>query len=191
MGLSEDIMEVKKEQASIRADITRLAASIKDLSEAVKAGQEKQERLFQSIHPQESTADQIEALGKAVADTKGITARLESRLGSIEKSLKALPSSFPKPSGEKDAESIVGKINTLQFICGVVICLVVLGSSWWFAGHGATYRTLADVKESLNMVHYNQTYGTQYSPWDYNEFVNAWNNQARYIKDQRQQAGNQ
>ncbi len=185
MGMSEDIMEVKKEQAGIRADLTRLTTAIKDLSEAVKAGQEKQERLFLSINPQESTADQIEALGKAVTDTKGITARLENRLASIEKSLKALPSSFPEPS-ETDEESIVGKINTLQFICGVAICLVVLGSSWWFAGHGATYRTLADVKDSLNMVHYNQTYGTQYSPWDYNEFVNAWNNQAKYIKDQHQ-----
>ncbi len=190
MGMSEDIMEIRKEQASIRADLSRLTTAIKDLSEAVKAGQEKQERLFLSINPQESTADQIEALGKAVTDTKGITARLESRLAAIEKSVKALPSSFPEPSSETDEESIVGRINTLQFICGIAICLVVLGSSWWFTCHGATYKTLTDVKDSLNMVHYNQSYGTQYSPWDYTEFVKAWNNQAQYIKDQRQ-AGNQ
>lgn len=190
MGMSEDIMEIRKEQASIRADITRLTASMKDLSEAVRAGQEKQERLFRSIHPKESnSADQIEALGKAITDTKGITVRLESRLAAIEKSVNALPSSFPEPSGT-DEESIVGRINTLQFICGVAICLVVLGSSWWFTCHGATYKTLTDAKDSLNMVHYNQSYGTQYSPWDYTEFVKAWNNQAQYIKNQRQ-AGNQ
>ena len=59
----------------------------------------------------------------------------------------------------------------------------------YFGKNGDLYKKITTVENKLNMVHYNQTMpGTSFSPWDWDSFIDAWNNQDKYIKEQREQA---
>lgn len=57
----------------------------------------------------------------------------------------------------------------------------------WFYERVAIITKLEHV---LDMVHFNQTMpGANYTFWDFGDFVGAWANQDKYIKEQRKQAG--
>lgn len=59
-----------------------------------------------------------------------------------------------------------------------------------FKQGGWFYESVAKIGNSINMIHFNQTMpGANYTFWDFGDFVGAWANQDKYIKEQRKQAG--
>ena len=61
----------------------------------------------------------------------------------------------------------------------------------YFGKNSALYEKIVKVERVMDMMHYNQTIpGANFSPWDWDAFTEAWVNQDKYTKEQREKAIN-
>ena len=104
-------------------------------------------------------------------------------------------------SGEIAAEEIrqAGKKSIKEyaiqcfFTAAWFVVLTVVVQYFAFFGdfkHGGQfYESVARIGNSINMIHFNQTMpGANFTQWDWDAFWEAWNNQDKYIREQRKQA---
>lgn len=104
-------------------------------------------------------------------------------------------------SGEIAAEKIrqagsksIKEFAIRSFFTAAWFVVLTLGVQYFaffgdFKRGGQFYESVARIGNSINMIHFNQTMpGANFTQWDWDAFWEAWNNQDRYIKEQRKQA---
>lgn len=75
-------------------------------------------------------------------------------------------------------------------INGLVVALwnlvIIGGGIYYIYGINDIKQQVKIIQDRVNVIQYNQSFGTHYSPWDMQEFYKEWDNQDKYIQEQRE-----
>jgi len=63
---------------------------------------------------------------------------------------------------------------------------IIGGAMYYIYGVHDVKQQINDIQNRVDVIQYNQAFGTHYSPWDMQEFNKAWDNQDKYINEQRE-----
>ena len=204
MSMIEEVAAMKQEQEAQRGDLVRINNSINELTKALQGTtaaignlSDKCDRLM--IDLQGVSASSQDSLTKEqvrniiAEELKGIQQEGASVFAPLRNKAAKLCQEFDA-AGKVAIKQIreAGKTDWVEF--GLTTFLTAL----WYAfitcvimmwGYGITNidRDLSYLRDRVDVIQYNQTIdGAKYTPWDMNEFHEAWNKRNQTILEQRQ-----
>ena len=201
----EEVAEIKREQEAQRGDLVRINNSIKELSEALRGTtaalehlSDKYDWLMNDLQkaPASSndglTQEQVRAV--IAEELKGLQQDGATVFAPLRDKATELSQEFTA-AGKVAAKQIreAGKLDwTEVLIRGLVTALwyvcITGGVMYWLYGIKDIHSDLAYLRDRVDAIQYNQTIpGANFSPWDMKAFHEAWDNQNRYIWEQRNQ----
>ena len=65
---------------------------------------------------------------------------------------------------------------------------IIGGAMYYIYGVNDVKQQINDIQNRVDVIQYNQAFGTHYSHWDMSEFYKAWDNQDKYVNEQRDKA---
>ena len=202
----EEVAEIKREQEAQRGDLVRINNSIKELSEALRGTtaalehlSDKYDWLMNDLQkaPASSndglTQEQVRAV--IAEELKGIQQDGASVFAPLRDKAAELSQEFTA-AGKVAAKQIreAGKLDWMEVLVrGLVTALwyvcITGGVMYWIYGIKDIHSDLAYLRDRVDAIQYNQTIpGANFSPWDMKAFHEAWDNQNKYIWEQRKKA---
>lgn len=207
MSMIEEVAEIKREQEAQRGDLVRINNSIKALSEALQGTtaalnnmSAKYDRLMNDIQkaPTPSndgfTQEQVRAV--IAEELKGIQQDGASVFAPLRDKAAELSQEFTiagkvaakqiREAGKPDWVEILAK----GMVTAIVYVLITCGIMYMVYGIKDIHSDLAYLRDRVDVIQYNQTIPeANFSPWDMKAFHEAWDNQNRYIWEQRNNNG--
>lgn len=203
MSMIEEVAAMKQEQEAQRGDLVRINNSINELTKALQGTtaaignlSDKCDRLM--IDLQEVSASSQDNLTKEqvrniiAEELKGIQqeganvfAPLRDKAAELSQELSA--------AGKVAAKQIreLGRPDWLEvavrtLVTAVWYVLITCGVMMWVYGIKDIHSDLAYLRDRGDVIQYNQTIdGAKFTPWDMKDFHEAWDNQNKYIWEQR------
>lgn len=207
MSMIEEVAEIKREQEAQRGDLVRINNSIKELSEALQGTTEainklsvKYDRLLSDIQkapaPSNDGLTQEQVRAVIAEELKGIQQDGATVFASLRDKTAELSQEFTA-AGKVAAKQIreAGKPDWLEVAVktlGIAFwyILITCGIMRWVYGINDIHQELDYLHNRVDVIQYNQTIdGAKFTPWDMKEFYEAWDNQNRYIWEQRNKNG--
>ena len=207
MSMIEEVAAMKQEQEAQRGDLVRINNSINELTKALQATtaaignlSDKCDRLM--IDLQEVSASSQDSLTKEqvrniiAEELKGIQqegvgvfAPLRDKAAKLSQEFDAAGKVAIKQireAGKPDWVEVLvrGLVTALWYVC------ITGGVMYWLYGIKDIHSDLAYLRDRVDVIQYNQTIdGAKFTPWDMNAFHEAWDNQNKYIWEQRNRNG--
>lgn len=169
--LTRQIKELTETVSKLKGLYTvtgRLENDLKDIKENIKAINNKGE---EAIAPLKAN---ITTLKEQVTS---ITSDLQKAGEAAEKKIK---------NGKPYYRNIWEVLIEGAIRIGYVFAFTFL--ALWVFGIMDMKNDVAYNRDRIDAIHYNQAYGSHYSPFDMQQFYKAWDNQQEYLKNERQQA---
>ena len=177
--LQINLTATQKEIAAISTKgeeaIAPLKATVATLKEQIsQTSKEINVNIEDAIKPLNSTVDILRE--EAVATTQ----RIEEAGRAAEKKIR---------DGKPYDRNIYELLLEGAIRIGYVFVFTFL--ALWVFGIMDMKDDIAYNRDRIDAIHYNQAYGSHYSPFDMREFYKAWDNQREYLKNERQKAAEQ
>jgi uncharacterized protein YoxC len=199
----EEVAAMKQEQEAQRGDLVRINNSINELTKALQGTtvalnnlSAKYDRLLSDIQkaPEPSndglTQEQVRAV--IAEELKGIQqdgatvfAPLRDKAAELSQEFTAAGKVAAKQireAGKPDwlEVAVRGLVTALWYVC------ITGGVMYWIYGIKDIHKEMDYLHNRVDVIQYNQTIpGAKFSPWDMKEFYEAWDNQNKYIWEQR------
>jgi len=203
MSMIEEVAAMKQEQEAQRGDLVRINNSINELTKALQGTtvalnnlSAKYDRLLSDIQkaPEPSndglTQEQVRAV--IAEELKGIQqdgatvfAPLRDKAAELSQEFTAAGKVAAKQireAGKPDwlEVAVRGLVTALWYVC------ITGGVMYWIYGIKDIHKEMDYLHNRVDVIQYNQTIpGAKFSPWDMKEFYEAWDNQNKYIWEQR------
>ena len=203
MSMIEEVAAIKQEQEAQRGDLVRINSSLNELTKALQGTtaaindlSAKYDLLMRDLQKQTATQkdgitpEQVQAI--VAKELQGIQLDGKNVFDPLREKAAELSKEF-NAAGRVAIQQIreAGKTNWVElglttFVTAVwyafITCIIVT------FGYGIAHadRDLAYLRDKVDVIQYNQTInGAKFTPWDMNEFHEAWDNQNKYIWEQR------
>lgn len=206
-SIVEEVAGLKQEQEAQRGDLVRINNSIKELAEAMQGTtaainnlSAKYDRLMNDMQKQPTSGDegitqeQIRAI--LAEELKGIQQDGATVFDPLRNKAAELSKEFDN-AGKMAVRQIreAGKTDWVEFgvttfVTALWYAFITCGIVMWGYGINNVDRDLAYLRDRVDAIQYNQTIpDANFSPWDMKAFHEAWDNQNRYIWEQRNKNG--
>ena len=203
MSMIEEVAAMKQEQEAQRGDLVRINNSINELTKALQGTtaaignlSDKCDRLM--IDLQGVSASSQDSLTKEqvrniiAEELKGIQQEGASVFAPLRNKAAKLCQEFDaagkvaikqiREAGKPEWVEIIAK----GMISAIVYVMLLTGIMYMMYGIDDIHSDLAYLRDRVDVIQYNQTIdGAKFTPWDMNAFHEAWDNQNRYIWEQR------
>ena len=207
MSMIEEVAAMKQEQEAQRGDLVRINNSINELTKALQGTtaaignlSDKCDRLM--IDLQEVSASSQDNLTKEqvrniiAEELKGIQQEGASVFAPLRNKAAKLCQEFDaagkvaikqiREAGKPEWVEIIAK----GMISAIVYVMLLTGIMYMMYGIDDIHSDLAYLRDRVDVIQYNQTIdGAKFTPWDMNAFHEAWDNQNKYIWEQRNRNG--
>ena len=204
MSMIEEVAAMKQEQEAQRGDLVRINNSINELTKALQGTtaaignlSDKCDRLM--IDLQEVSASSQDSLTKEqvrniiAEELKGIQQEGASVFAPLRNKAAKLCQEFDaagkvaikqiREAGKPEWVEIIAK----GMISAIVYVMLLTGIMYMMYGIDDIHSDLAYLRDRGDVIQYNQTIdGAKFTPWDMKEFHEAWDNQNKYIRNERQ-----
>ncbi len=203
MNIIEVVEEIKKEQGTQSEEILRMSKGMEELTKAlqrtidaiqrlsnrndqlVNSLQERLETHQVDLTPEELRHIIYEELKHQQEHEIHIFEELKKNAAELNKEF--------TDAGMVAAQRIrdAGKRDWLDIACnGLIVAfwyvLITAGVMKMVYGIDDIHRDLAYLRDKVDVIQYNQTIpNANFTPWDMNEFHDAWNNQNEYVLEER------
>ena len=199
----EEVAAMKQEQEAQRGDLVRINNSINELTKALQGTtaaignlSDKCDRLM--IDLQEVSASSQDSLTKEQVrniiaeelkgiqqEGAGVFAPLRDKAAELSQELSAAGKAAAKQVREIGNENL--KVTIFRgLISGIWYILLTGFIMYWIYGIKDIHNELDYLHNRVDVIQYNQTIpGASFTPWDMKEFHEAWDNQNKYIWEQR------
>ena len=203
MSMIEEVAAMKQEQEAQRGDLVRINNSINELTKALQGTtaaignlSDKCDRLM--IDLQGVSASSQDSLTKEqvrniiAEELKGIQQEGASVFAPLRNKAAKLCQEFDaagkvaikqiREAGKPEWVEIIAK----GMISAIVYVMLLTGIMYMMYGIDDIHSDLAYLRDRVDVIQYNQTIdGAKFTPWDMNAFHEAWDNQNKYIWEQR------
>lgn len=203
MSMIEEVAAMKQEQEAQRGDLVRINNSINELTKALQGTtaaignlSDKCDRLM--IDLQEVSSSSQDKLTKEqvrniiAEELKGIQQEGASVFAPLRNKAEKLCQEFDaagkvaikqiREAGKPEWGEIIAK----GMISAIVYVMLLTGIMYMMYGIDDIHNDLAYLRDRVDVIQYNQTIdGAKFTPWDMKEFHEAWDNQNKYIWEQR------
>ena len=203
----EEVAAMKQEQEAQRGDLVRINNSINELTKALQGTtaaignlSDKCDRLM--IDLQGVSASSQDSLTKEqvrniiAEELKGIQQEGASVFAPLRNKAAKLCQEFDaagkvaikqiREAGKPEWVEIIAK----GMISAIVYVMLLTGIMYMMYGIDDIHSDLAYLRDRVDVIQYNQTIdGAKFTPWDMNAFHEAWDNQNKYIWEQRNRNG--
>ena len=207
MSMIEEVAAMKQEQEAQRGDLVRINNSINELTKALQGTtaaignlSDKCDRLM--IDLQGVSASSQDSLTKEqvrniiAEELKGIQQEGASVFAPLRNKAAKLCQEFDaagkvaikqiREAGKPEWVEIIAK----GMISAIVYVMLLTGIMYMMYGIDDIHSDLAYLRDRGDVIQYNQTIdGAKFTPWDMNAFHEAWDNQNKYIWEQRNRNG--
>ena len=207
MSMIEEVAAMKQEQEAQRGDLVRINNSINELTKALQGTtaaignlSDKCDRLM--IDLQEVSSSSQDNLTKEqvrniiAEELKGIQQEGASVFAPLRNKAAKLCQEFDaagkvaikqiREAGKPEWVEIIAK----GMISAIVYVMLLTGIMYMMYGIDDIHSDLAYLRDRVDVIQYNQTIdGAKFTPWDMNAFHEAWDNQNKYIWEQRNRNG--
>ena len=207
MSMIEEVAAMKQEQEAQRGDLVRINNSIHELTKALQGTtaaignlSDKCDRLM--IDLQGVSASSQDSLTKEqvrniiAEELKGIQQEGASVFAPLRNKAAKLCQEFDaagkvaikqiREAGKPEWVEIIAK----GMISAIVYVMLLTGIMYMMYGIDDIHSDLAYLRDRVDVIQYNQTIdGAKFTPWDMNAFHEAWDNQNKYIWEQRNRNG--
>ena len=207
MNMIEEVAAMKQEQEAQRGDLVRINNSINELTKALQGTtaaignlSDKCDRLM--IDLQGVSASSQDSLTKEqvrniiAEELKGIQQEGASVFAPLRNKAAKLCQEFDaagkvaikqiREAGKPEWVEIIAK----GMISAIVYVMLLTGIMYMMYGIDDIHSDLAYLRDRVDVIQYNQTIdGAKFTPWDMNAFHEAWDNQNKYIWEQRNRNG--
>ncbi len=207
MSMIEEVAAMKQEQEAQRGDLVRINNSINELTKALQGTtaaignlSDKCDRLM--IDLQGVSASSQDSLTKEqvrniiAEELKGIQQEGASVFAPLRNKAAKLCQEFDaagkvaikqiREAGKPEWVEIIAK----GMISAIVYVMLLTGIMYMMYGIDDIHSDLAYLRDRVDVIQYNQTIdGAKFTPWDMNAFHEAWDNQNKYIWEQRNRNG--
>ena len=207
MSMIEEVAAMKQEQEAQRGDLVRINNSINELTKALQGTtaaignlSDKCDRLM--IDLQGVSASSQDSLTKEqvrniiAEELKGIQQEGASVFAPLRNKAAKLSQEFDaagkvaikqiREAGKPEWVEIIAK----GMISAIVYVMLLTGIMYMMYGIDDIHSDLAYLRDRVDVIQYNQTIdGAKFTPWDMNAFHEAWDNQNKYIWEQRNRNG--
>ena len=204
MSMIEEVAAMKQEQEAQRGDLVRINNSINELTKALQGTtaaignlSDKCDRLM--IDLQGVSASSQDSLTKEqvrniiAEELKGIQQEGASVFAPLRNKAAKLCQEFDaagkvaikqiREAGKPEWVEIIAK----GMISAIVYVMLLTGIMYMMYGIDDIHSDLAYLRDRVDVIQYNQTIdGAKFTPWDMNAFHEAWDNQNKYIRNERQ-----
>ena len=204
MSMIEEVAAMKQEQEAQRGDLVRINNSINELTKALQGTtaaignlSDKCDRLM--IDLQGVSASSQDSLTKEqvrniiAEELKGIQQEGASVFAPLRNKAAKLCQEFDaagkvaikqiREAGKPEWVEIIAK----GMISAIVYVMLLTGIMYMMYGIDDIHSDLAYLRDRVDVIQYNQTIdGAKFTPWDMKEFHEAWDNQNKYIRNERQ-----
>jgi len=203
MSMIEEVAAMKQEQEAQRGDLVRINNSINELTKALQGTtaaignlSDKCDRLM--IDLQEVSASSQDSLTKEqvrsiiAEELKGIQQEGASVFAPLRNKAAKLSQEFDaagkvaikqiREAGRPDWVEILvkGMVTAIWYV------LITCGIMYMMYGIKDIHKELDYLHNRVDVIQYNQTIPeANFTPWDMKEFYEAWDNQNKYIWEQR------
>ena len=203
MSMIEEVAEIKREQEAQRGDLVRINNSIKELSEALQGTtaalnnlSAKYDRLLSDIQkapaPSNNGLTQEQVRAVIAEELKGIQQDGASVFAPLRDKAAELSQEFTA-AGKVAAKQIreAGKPDWVEILAkgmvtAILYVMITCGVMYMVYGIKDIHKELDYLHNRVDVIQYNQTIpGANFTPWDMKEFYEAWDNQNKYIWEQR------
>lgn len=203
----EEVAAMKQEQEAQRGDLVRINNSINELTKALQGTtaaignlSDKCDRLM--IDLQEVSASSQDSLTKEqvrniiAEELKGIQqegvgvfAPLRDKAAELSQELSAAGKVAAKQVREIGNEDL--KVSIFRgLVSGIWYILLTCFIMYWIYGIKDIHKELDYLHNRVDVIQYNQTIPeANFTPWDMKAFYEAWDNQNKYIWEQRNKNG--
>ena len=207
MSMIEEVAAMKQEQEAQRGVLVRINNSINELTQALQGTtaaignlSDKCDRLM--IDLQGVSASSQDSLTKEqvrniiAEELKGIQQEGASVFAPLRNKAAKLCQEFDaagkvaikqiREAGKPEWVEIIAK----GMISAIVYVMLLTGIMYMMYGIDDIHSDLAYLRDRGDVIQYNQTIdGAKFTPWDMNAFHEAWDNQNKYIWEQRNRNG--
>ncbi len=203
MSMIEEVAAMKQEQEAQRGDLVRINSSINELTKALQGTtaaindlSAKYDLLMHDLQKQTATQkegitpEQVQAivakeLHGIQLDGKNVFDPLREKAAELSKEFNAagrVALKQIKEAGKPDRVEILAKC----MLTAIFYVLINCGVMYLMYGIDDIHSDLSYIRDRVNAIHYNQTIeDAKFTPWDMKEFHEAWDNQNKYIWEQR------
>lgn len=207
MSMIEEVAAMKQEQEAQRGDLVRINNSINELTKALQGTtaaignlSDKCDRLMLDLQAvSASSQDSLtkEQVRNIIAEElKGIQQEGASVFAPLRNKAAKLCQEFDaagkvaikqiREAGKPEWVEIIAK----GMISAIVYVMLLTGIMYMMYGIDDIHSDLAYLRDRVDVIQYNQTIdGAKFTPWDMNAFHEAWDNQNKYIWEQRNRNG--
>ena len=207
MSMIEEVAAMKQEQEAQRGDLVRINNSINELTQALQGTtaaignlSDKCDRLMIDLQEVSSssqdnlTKEQVrsiiaEELKGIQQEGVGVFAPLRDKAAKLSQEFDAAGKVAIKQireAGKPEWVEIIAK----GMISAIVYVMLLTGIMYMMYGIDDIHSDLAYLRDRVDVIQYKQTIpGAKFSPWDMKEFYEAWDNQNKYIWEQRNRNG--
>ena len=204
MSIIEEVAAMKQEQEAQRGDLVRINNSINELTKALQGTtaaignlSDKCDRLMIDLQEVSSssqdnlTKEQVrsiiaEELKGIQQEGVGVFAPLRDKAAKLSQEFDAAGKVAIKQireAGKPEWVEIIAK----GMISAIVYVMLLTGIMYMMYGIDDIHSDLAYLRDRGDVIQYNQTIdGAKFTPWDMKEFHEAWDNQNKYIRNERQ-----
>ena len=204
MSMIEEVAAMKQEQEAQRGDLVRINNSINELTKALQGTtaaignlSDKCDRLMIDLQEVSSssqdnlTKEQVrsiiaEELKGIQQEGVGVFAPLRDKAAKLSQEFDAAGKVAIKQireAGKPEWVEIIAK----GMISAIVYVMLLTGIMYMMYGIDDIHSDLAYLRDRGDVIQYNQTIdGAKFTPWDMKEFHEAWDNQNKYIRNERQ-----
>lgn len=203
MSMIEEVAAIKQEQEAQRGDLVRINSSLNELTKALQGTtaaindlSAKYDLLMRDLQKQTATQkegitpEQVQAI--VAKELQGIQLDGKNVLDPLREKAAELSKEF-NAAGRVAVKQIreVGKPDWVEtfvkyMLTAIFYVLINCGVMYLMYGIDDIHSDLAYLRDRVNAIHYNQTIeDAKFTPWDMKEFHEAWDNQNKYIWNQR------
>lgn len=203
MSMIEEVAAIKQEQEAQRGDLVRINNSINELTKALQGTtaaindlSAKYDLLMRDLQKQTATQnegitpEQVQAivakeLQSIQLDGKTVFDPLREKAAELSKELSAAGKVAARQVRDIGNEDL--KVTIFRgLVAGIWYILLTGFIMYWIYGIKDIHSDLDYLRDRVDVIQYNQTIdGAKFTPWDMNAFHEAWDNQNKYIWEQR------
>ena len=203
MSMIEEVAAMKQEQEAQRGDLVRINSRLNELTKALQGTTNainelsaKYDQLMRDLQQQTATQkegitpEQVQAivakeLQSIQLDGKTVFDPLREKAAELSKELSAAGKVAARQVRDIGNEDL--KVTIFRgLVAGIWYILLTGFIMYWIYGIKDIHSDLDYLRDRVDVIQYNQTIdGAKFTPWDMNAFHEAWDNQNKYIWEQR------
>ena len=203
MSMIEEVAAIKQEQEAQRGDLVRINNSINELTKALQGTtaaindlsakydllrsdlQKQTATQNEGITPEQVQAIVAKELQSIQLDGKTVFDPLREKAAELSKELSSAGKVAARQVRDIGNEDL--KVTIFRgLVAGIWYILLTAFIMYWIYGIKDIHSDLDYLRDRVDVIQYNQTIdGAKFTPWDMKDFYEAWDNQNKYIWEQR------